>query len=155
VVVVTAPGTELARVRIAFGTGSDTTSTPSALGVQSRSTDVGGEKAVVVASSALSICPCLTTHLRIRTSVSFSFAGSLRNVSLAGLGPSSSPAELSSSTEPLLQERKPWALLCCGLLTLFMSDPPVSNVHHTWSSTASGEYLKLHDYWSERAESTR
>jgi hypothetical protein len=57
------------------------------------------------------------------------FTDSLRNMSSAALGPSSSPAELSSSTEHFAQEQEPSILSCCVQPSLSTTDPPVSSMH--------------------------
>ncbi|PNI56956.1 GAB2 isoform 4 [Pan troglodytes] len=81
---------------------------------------------------------------------------SLRNVSSAGHGPRSSPAELSSSSQHLLRERKSSAPSHSSQPTLFTFEPPVSNhMQPTLSTSAPQEYLYLHQCISRRAENAR
>uniref|UniRef100_A0A2K5WAH9 GRB2 associated binding protein 2 n=1 Tax=Macaca fascicularis TaxID=9541 RepID=A0A2K5WAH9_MACFA len=80
----------------------------------------------------------------------------LRNVSSAGHGPRSSPAELSSSSQHLLRERKSSAPSHSSQPTLFTFEPPVSNhMQPALSTSAPQEYLYLHQCISRRAENAR
>lgn len=81
---------------------------------------------------------------------------SLRNISSAPHGPRSSPAELSSSSQHLLRERKASAPSHSSQPTLFTFEPALSNhVQPALSASAPQEYLYLHQCISRRAESTR
>ena len=84
------------------------------------------------------------------------FTDSLRNISSAPHGPRSSPAELSSSSQHLLRERKASAPSHSSQPTLFTFEPALSNhVQPALSASAPQEYLYLHQCISRRAESTR
>uniref|UniRef100_A0A452F163 GRB2 associated binding protein 2 n=1 Tax=Capra hircus TaxID=9925 RepID=A0A452F163_CAPHI len=81
---------------------------------------------------------------------------SLRNISSAPHAPRSSPAELSSSSQHLLRERKASAPSHSSQPTLFTFEPALSNhVQPALSASAPQEYLYLHQCISRRAESTR
>lgn len=101
--------------------------------------------------------PPLTAHLGIRTPFFlFCFTDSLRNLSSASHGPRSSPAELSSSSQHLLRERKSSAPSHSSQPTLFTFEPPVSNhMQPALSTSAPQEYLYLHQCVSRRAENAR
>lgn len=84
------------------------------------------------------------------------FTDSLRNISSAPHAPRSSPAELSSSSQHLLRERKASAPSHSSQPTLFTFEPALSNhVQPALSASAPQEYLYLHQCISRRAESTR
>ncbi|XP_034522160.1 GRB2-associated-binding protein 2 isoform X1 [Ailuropoda melanoleuca] len=84
------------------------------------------------------------------------FGDSLRNLSSASHGPRSSPAELSSSSQHLLRERKSSAPSHSSQPTLFTFEPPVSNhMQPALSTSAPQEYLYLHQCISRRAENAR
>lgn len=104
----------------------------------------------------ISLAP-LTAHLGIRTPFFlFCFTDSLRNLSSASHGPRSSPAELSSSSQHLLRERKSSAPSHSSQPTLFTFEPPVSNhMQPALSTSAPQEYLYLHQCISRRAENAR
>lgn len=123
-----------------------------------------GENAAAGSLPLLLIVLPLTTHFGIRTpSQPFSFTepfllftDSLRNISSASHGPRSSPAELSSSNQHLLRERKSSAPSHSSQPTLFTFEPPVSNhMQPTLSTSAPQEYLYLHQCISRRAENAR
>lgn len=108
----------------------------------------------------------LTTHfgVRIRTPSfpsSFTesfllFTDSVRNISSVNHGSRSSPAELSSSNQHLLRERKSSAPSHSSQPTLFTFEPPLSNhMQPTLSTSAPQEYLYLHQCISRRAENAR
>lgn len=107
----------------------------------------------------------LTTHplWNKDTFLSFSFTesfllftDSLRNISSASHGARSSPAELSSSNQHLLRERKSSAPSHSSQPTLFTFEPPMSNhMQPTLSTSAPQEYLYLHQCLSRRVENTR
>ncbi|ELV13890.1 GRB2-associated-binding protein 2 [Tupaia chinensis] len=81
---------------------------------------------------------------------------SLRNLSAATHGPRSSPAELSSSSQHLLRERKSSAPSHSSQPTLFTFEAPVPNhVQPALSTSAPQEYLYLHQCVSRRAENAR
>ncbi|XP_060016106.1 GRB2-associated-binding protein 2 isoform X1 [Lagenorhynchus albirostris] len=81
---------------------------------------------------------------------------SLRNISSASHGPRSSPAELSSSNQHLLRERKSSAPSHSSQPTLFTFEPSVLNhVQPALSTSAPQEYLYLHQCISRRAENAR
>ncbi|OWK17222.1 hypothetical protein Celaphus_00013574 [Cervus elaphus hippelaphus] len=81
---------------------------------------------------------------------------SLRNISSATHGPRSSPAELSSSSQHLLRERKASAPSHSSQPTLFTFEPSLSNhAQPALSTSAPQEYLYLHQCISRRAENTR
>nr|XP_021560332.1 GRB2-associated-binding protein 2 [Neomonachus schauinslandi] len=81
---------------------------------------------------------------------------SLRNLSSTSHGPRSSPAELSSSSQHLLRERKSSAPSHSSQPTLFTFEPPVSNhMQPALSTSAPQEYLYLHQCISRRAENAR
>lgn len=83
-------------------------------------------------------------------------ADSLRNISSASHGARSSPAELSSSNQHLLRERKSSAPSHSSQPTLFTFEPPMSNhMQPTLSTSAPQEYLYLHQCLSRRVENTR
>lgn len=84
------------------------------------------------------------------------FTDSLRNISSASHGARSSPAELSSSNQHLLRERKSSAPSHSSQPTLFTFEPPMSNhMQPTLSTSAPQEYLYLHQCLSRRVENTR
>lgn len=81
---------------------------------------------------------------------------SLRNISSASHGPRSSPAELSSSNQHLLRDRKSSAPSHSSQPALFTFEAPVSDrVQPALSTSAPQEYLYLHQCISRRAENAR
>nr|XP_053781335.1 GRB2-associated-binding protein 2 isoform X2 [Desmodus rotundus] len=83
-------------------------------------------------------------------------ADSLRNISSASHGPRSSPAELSSSNQHHLRERKSSAPSHSSQPTLFTFEPPGSNhMQPPLSTSAPQEYVYLHQCISRRAENAR
>ncbi|XP_078514618.1 GRB2-associated-binding protein 2 isoform X1 [Lissotriton helveticus] len=71
-------------------------------------------------------------------------------------GPRSSPAELSSSNQLLLRERKSSAPAHSSQPTLFTFDAPSNHIHQsTLSASAPQDYLFLHQCMSRKTENTR
>ncbi|XP_066476661.1 GRB2-associated-binding protein 2 isoform X2 [Tiliqua scincoides] len=82
-------------------------------------------------------------------------ADSLRNIPVMSHGPRSSPAELSSSNQRLLRERKSSAPSHSSQPTLFTFDSPTNHIRTTLSASAPQDYLFLHQCMSRKSENTR
>ncbi|KAJ6664821.1 hypothetical protein lerEdw1_005793 [Lerista edwardsae] len=70
-------------------------------------------------------------------------------------GPRSSPAELSSSNQRLLRERKSSAPSHSSQPTLFTFDSPANHIRTTLSASAPQDYLFLHQCMSRKSENAR
>ena len=80
----------------------------------------------------------------------------LRNIAAAAHGPRSSPAELGSSSQHLLRERKASAPSHSSQPTLFTFEPSLpAHAQPALSTSAPQEYLYLHQCISRRAENAR
>uniref|UniRef100_A0A8D0BKG9 GRB2 associated binding protein 2 n=1 Tax=Salvator merianae TaxID=96440 RepID=A0A8D0BKG9_SALMN len=82
-------------------------------------------------------------------------ADTLRNISAVSHGPRSSPAELSSSSQRMLRERKSSAPSHSSQPTLFTFDSPTNHIRTTLSASAPQDYLFLHQCMSRKSENTR
>ncbi|NWS98703.1 GAB2 protein, partial [Mionectes macconnelli] len=79
----------------------------------------------------------------------------LRSIASMNHAPRSSPAELSSASHHLLQERKSSAPSHSSQPTLFTFDSPASHLQSTLSASAPQDYLFLHQCMSRKSENTR
>ncbi|NXQ12464.1 GAB2 protein, partial [Peucedramus taeniatus] len=79
----------------------------------------------------------------------------LRSIASMNHAPRSSPAELSSASHHLLQERKSSAPSHSSQPTLFTFDSPASHLQSTLSASAPQDYLFLHQCMSRKSENAR